>query len=35
MDIALFLEEAGGLDSVDLGLVTIAKCINESHDVPR
>jgi hypothetical protein len=35
MDVALFLEEAGGFDRVDLGLVTIAKCINEGHDVPR
>ncbi len=35
MDVPLFLEQARGFDSLDLGLVTMANCIGEGHDVPR
>jgi len=35
VDIPLLFEQAGSFDSLEIGLVVVANCIDKSHDAPR
>ncbi len=35
MDIPLLFEQAGGFDSLEIGLIVVANFIGKCHDAPR